>query len=260
MTALASSPTRADYRLSFVHLLRSEAIKVLTLRSTWWSLGITAALSIAVSLLIAAAASDFQGFAAVNVVLMPTQFTMLVAGILGAIVITGEYSTGMIRSTLTAQPRRGAVLLAKAVVVSLVMAATTVVTYAAAIILTAPMLSTGIDWSDPAQSTVPLLFGVLSMVVFTLLGLGLGFAIRAGAGAIAATVGVLFVLPIVVSLFTFGGPNWQWLVELGAYLPSSAASELTTPGAEIGADLMTLLAWAAGPLVLGWVALRFRDA
>lgn len=264
MTALAAAPTRAAHhaahRLSFAHLLRSEAIKVLTLRSTWWSLGITAALSIGVALMIAAAAADYDGFAAVNVVLMPTQFTMLVAGILGAIVVTGEYSTGMIRSTLTAQPRRGAVLLSKAVVVSLVMAATTVVTYAAAILLTAPLLTTGIDWSDPAQSTVPLLFGVLSMVVFTLLGLGFGFVIRAGAGAIATTVGVLFVLPIVVSLFTFGGPNWQWMVDLGAYLPASAASDLTTPGAEIGANLVTLLAWAAGPLLLGWVALRSRDA
>ena len=93
------------------------------------------------------------------------------------LVISGEYSTGMIRSTLTAQPRRGAVLLSKAVVVSLVMAATTVVTYAAAILLTAPLLTTGIDWSDPAQSTVPLLFGVLSMVVFTLL-VGLGRPVK----------------------------------------------------------------------------------
>ncbi|MDQ1084059.1 ABC transporter permease subunit [Microbacterium sp. SORGH_AS_0344] len=261
MTSLAPAPARTTaYRLSFVHLLRSEAIKVLTLRSTWWSLGLTAVLSLGVSLLIAAASTGFDGFPAANVVLMPTQFTMLVAGILGAIVITGEYSTGMIRSTLAAQPRRGAVLLAKAVVVSLVMAATTVVIYAAAILMTAPLLPAGIDWSDPAQSAVPLLYGVLSMVVFTLIGLGLGFIIRAGAGAIATTVGVLFVLPIVVSLFTFGGPDWQWLVDLGAYLPSSAASNLTTPGAEIGDSLLTLLAWGAAPLLLGWVALRSRDA
>ncbi len=264
MTALTAGPRRATHtpapRLGFGRLLHSEALKVLTLRSTWWSLGITAVLSIGVALLIANAAGDYDGFAAVNVVLMPTQFTMLVAGILGAIVITGEYSTGMIRSTLTAQPRRGTVLLAKAVVVSLVMAATTVVTYAAAILLTSPLLTAGIEWSDPTQTVVPLLFGVLSMVVVTLVGLGLGFLIRASAGAIAATVGVLFVLPIVVSLFTFGGPKWQWLVDLGAYLPSSAAADLTTPGAEVGTNLVTLLAWAVGPLVLGWLALRTRDA
>jgi ABC-2 type transport system permease protein len=264
MTALAPSPRRETHahphRLTFAHLLRSETIKILTLRSTWWSLGLTAALSIGVSLMIANASRDFEGFAAANVVLMPTQFTMLVAGILGAIVITGEYSTGMIRSTLTAEPRRGAVLLAKAIVVSLVMAVTTALTYIAAIAVTAPLLTTGIDWSDPSQSAVPLGFGVVSMAVFTLIGLGLGFLIRAGAGAIAATVGVLFVLPIVMSLFTFGGPNWQWIVDAGAYLPANAASTLTDPGADVGDSLITLGAWAVVPLLVGWVALRFRDA
>ena len=117
MTALAPA-TRADagaraaspYRLTFANLLRSEWIKITTLRSTWWSLGITAVLSIGISMMIASASAQFGGgFPAVSAILSPTQFTMLVAGILGAIVITGEYSTGMIRSTLTAEPRRGAV-------------------------------------------------------------------------------------------------------------------------------------------------------
>ncbi|MDQ1122002.1 ABC transporter permease subunit [Microbacterium trichothecenolyticum] len=266
MTAVAAAPRRAThapaFRLSFAHLLKSEFVKILTLHSTWWSLGVTAALSIGISLLIAAASRDFGGsFPAANVIVSPTQFTMLVAGILGAIVITGEYSTGMIRSTLTAEPRRGAVLLAKAVVVALVMAATTVVIYAVAIAVTAPLLTSGFDWSDPAQSLVPLVLGVVSMAAFTLIGLGFGFLIRSGAGAIAATVGVLFVLPIVFSLFSFGGPSWQWLVDGAKYLPVNAAALLTAPGGdELATGGITLAAWALAPLVLGWVALRARDA
>jgi len=266
MTAVAAAPRRTSHSpalsLSFAHLLKSEAIKILSLRSTWWSLGVTAALSIGISLLIAAASNDSAGaFPAVNVVLAPTQFTMLVAGILGAIVVTGEYSTGMIRSTLTAEPRRGAVLLAKALVVAVVMAITTVVTYLVAIVLTAPLLTVGLDWSRPAESLVPLVLGVVSMAAFTLIGLGFGFLLRSGAAAIAATVGVLFVLPIVFSMFSFAGPSWQWVVDAAAYLPVNAAAQLTTPaGDALVQGGITLAAWAIGPLLLGFVALRSRDA
>lgn len=269
MTALAPA-TRADaassavpeHRLGFLHLLRSEWIKITTLRSTWWSLGITAVLSIGISMMIASASSSFGGgFPAVSAVLSPTQFTMLVAGILGAIVITGEYSTGMIRSTLTAEPRRGAVVIAKAVVVGLLIAVTTVVTYAVALAATAPFLTEPIDWSDPAQSTVPLALGVLSMVVFTLIGLGFGFLLRNGAGAIAVTVGVLFVLPIVFSLFGMFGESWSWIVDLADYLPMNAAAAVTTPGAQdLAVPLITLAAWGLLPLAGGWAVLRGRDA
>ncbi|MCI9873043.1 ABC transporter permease, partial [Arthrobacter humicola] len=114
MTSLAAAPRRATHapahRLTFARLLRSETIKILTLRSTWWSLGITAVLSLGISFLLALAANDNGGgFAPATLLTAPIQFTMLVAGIFGAIVITGEYSTGMIRSTLTAEPRRGVV-------------------------------------------------------------------------------------------------------------------------------------------------------
>src|SRR5688500_55638 len=116
-------------------------------------------------MMIAAASSSFgPGYAAVSAILSPTQFAMLVAGGLVAIAIQGEDSIGMIRSTLTAEPRRGAVVLAKAVVVAVLMAVTSVVIYAIAIAATAPLLTEGIDWSEPSQSIVPLAFGVLSMV------------------------------------------------------------------------------------------------
>lgn len=267
MTAVAAAPatrtrTASPYRLTFGHLLRSEWIKITSVRSTWWSLGITAALSIGISMMIAGASSSFgPGFPAVSAILMPIQFTMLVAGILGAIVITGEYSTGMIRSTLTAEPRRGAVVAAKAVVIAALMAVVTVVTYVIAIVATAPLLAQGIDWSEPSLSIVPLAYGVLSMVAFTLIGLGFGFIVRNGAGAIASTVGVLFVLPIVVTMFTMAGEGWRWIVDLGRYLPMNAASTLTAPGAEdIVPALLALAGWTLIPLLIGWGVLRTRDA
>ena len=263
--AAAPRPARpaSPYRLSFGRVVRSEWIKLLTLRSTWWSLGVTVALSLAISLMMASASRDFGGgLTPVMAIVMPMQFTMLVAGILGAIAVTGEYSTGMIRSTFTAEPRRGAVLGAKAIVVAVVMALATALTYLVAILLTAPILGgAGIDWSDAAQSWVPLGAGVFAMAMFALIGLGFGFIIRNGAGAIAATVGVLFVLPIVTNMFVFAGESWQWLVDAGQYLPMSAAQMATTPaGDDALQGIITLAAWPAALLLAAWVALRTRDA
>lgn len=262
-STLAPARPASPYRLSFVRVVRSEWIKLLTLRSTWWSLAVTVALSLAISLMMAAAMQNADGMLdPVMTIVLPMQFTMLVAGILGAIAVTGEYSTGMIRSTFTAEPHRGAVLAAKSIVVAVVMALTTAVTYLAAIALTAPLLGAhGIDFSDAARSWVPLLGGVFAMAMFALIGVGFGFLIRNGAGAIAATVGVLFVLPIVVNMFVFAGEGWQWLVDLGQYLPMSAAQMATTPaGDDVVQGILTLAAWPAALLLIAWAALRTRDA
>lgn len=263
LSAPPAAPAATGYRLSAGRLVRSEFIKLLTLRSTWWSLGVTAALAIGISLLMAWASTDFGGdFNPVLAITAPMQFTMLVAGILGAMAITGEYSTGMIRSTFAAEPRRGAVLAAKAVVVAVLLAVTTVVTSAVALLASAPIFGDRtLDWGAPEQSIVPLALGVLAMATFALLGLGWGFIIRNGAGAIAATVGILFVLPIVLSLFALGGESWAWIVDLGQYLPAAAAQVVTSPAPEdFWPALITLLAWPAATLLGGWAVLRTRDA
>lgn len=250
-------------RLSFVRVLRSEILKLATLRSTWWTLGISVVLSVGIALLVAAASRDFGGdFPAVTAVTAPMQFTMLVAGIFGAIAITGEYSTGMIRSTLAAEPRRGAIVVAKAIAVAGFLLVTAVISTLVAVLATAPILGdAGLDWSDADASIVPLTWSVLAMAAFGLIGLGWGFIIRNGAGAIAATVGLLFVAPIILNLFSIGGEAWQWLVDLGQYLPMNAASALAGAGGiEDASPVIALLAWPLGTLVLGWVILRVRDA
>jgi ABC-2 type transport system permease protein len=269
MTALAPSPapvrgrTVPHARLSFARVVRSEYLKLFTVRSTWWSLAVTAALAIGIATLIAFASQEVVGdYNPVMAILAPMQFTSLVAGILGAIAITGEYSTGMIRSTLTAEPRRGAVLLAKAIVVATVIAALTVVTTAVSVLIVTPIAGAdAFAWGEFDQVLSPLLLSLLAMASFALLGLGWGFIIRNGAGAIATTVGILFVLPIVLSLFAIGGEAWQWAYDLTQYLPLNAAATITTPEADgFAAGLATVLAWPAGALVLGWIVLRGRDA
>ena len=263
LTRQASAPTRPSARLSFGRVVRSEFLKLFTLRSTWWSLGIAAALTVGLAALIAGASSSFgPGLSPVAAITLPIQFTMLVAGILGAMAITGEYSTGMIRSTLTAEPRRGRVLLAKAVVIATTLALLAAVTSAIAGLVIMPIL--GADayaWGDAKELWLPLLLSVLAMATFGLLGLGWGFVIRGGAGAIATTVGILFVLPIVLQLFMMFGESWQWVVDLGRWLPANATAALTDlDGEDFWPSLVAAVAWPVGTLLLGWTVLRNRDA
>lgn len=269
MTATAVAPAGAvatpdlsrfsNARVSFVRAVRSELIKLTSLRSTWWSLAVATVLSVGMSLLLAS--FPYDGMNPTFVIVAPMQFTMLVAAILGVIVVTGEYSTGMIRSTLTAVPRRGAVVASKALATAILMALASAAIFTLAVVASMPMLDTQIDWSSPEDSIVPLAFGVLSMVSVTVLGVGLGFMIRSGAGAIAAIVGLLFVLPIVLSIFTGFGDAWQWLVDASNYLPSYAAQILTTtPGDDLVPALLTILGWPIAGLIGAWVTLRARDA
>lgn len=274
MTAAAVAPAAArtapasPYRLTFARMLRSEWIKLVSLRSTWWSIGIVAVLTVGIAVLVATALSG-QGAGAqvgIQAVVLPIQFTMLLAGILGAISVTGEYSTGMIRSTLTADPVRGSVLAAKSLVVAAFLFLTSLLTFLAASAAVTPILADegGIAWGDPSQSILPILAASLSMSVFALLGVAAGFTLRAGAGAIAATIGVLFVLPLVFNMFGMAGPDWAWVVDLGQYLPMAAAQSAILPSDEWGLSepvaYLTLGGWVVAGMLAAWAVLRSRDA
>jgi ABC-2 type transport system permease protein len=261
------TPQRVDtgHRLTFIRAVRGEWIKLATLRSTWWSIGIAAVLTIGIAVLIAQAV-DVPGFDPIQAVVMPIQFTMLLAGILGAISVTGEYSTGMIRSTLTANPKRGSVLAAKAVVVGLFLFVSSLVIFAAAALAVSAIVAPrdqSIDWSDPSVSLLPIVVASLAMTVFALIGVAFGFILRSGAGAIAATVGLLFVVPIVTSFFAIAGESWRWVMDAANYLPVAAAQSAILPeGAALEGPVayLTLAAWVAAGMLSAWAVLRTRDA
>lgn len=266
-TVLTEPATRVatPYRLGFTRQLHSEWIKITTLRSTWWSVAITGVLTVGIAVLIALIV-DGPGADGIQAVVSPIQFTMLLAGILGAIAVTGEYSTGMIRSTLTASPRRGAALLAKAIVVGAFMFLVALVTFVAAALVVTPVLASSgvvLAWDDPARSIMPILTASLAMAVFALIGVSFGFTLRSGAGAIAGTVGLLFVLPIIGSFFTSAGA-WAWIADLSQYLPMSAAQAAILPQADWGLSgpvaLATLGGWVLAGLLASWATLRARDA
>ena len=274
MSAVAptASVRSGGYRLTLPRTLRSEGIKLATLRSTWWSIAITAVLTIGIAALIAFAMSSSAGPQAgaingITAVVMPIQFTALLAGILGAIAVTGEYSTGMIRSTLTADPRRGRVLVAKAVVLAAFLFLASLVMFVVAAVIVSAILGAhggGLEWGTPDKVILPLLSAALTMSVCALIGVSFGFLLRWGAGAIAATVGLLFVLPIMSNFFAFGGESWKWVLDAANYLPLSAAQSAILPSdtaaLSAGVAFLTLGAWVAAGLLGSWVVLRSRDA
>ncbi len=134
--------------LSFRGLLVSEWIKLTSLRSTVWCYGIVLVINLGLGLLLATslqrqgdstAALD-QGYW-IQSATIGIAFSQLVVSVLGALVITGEYGTGMIRSTLTAVPKRVPALVAKAVVFAVVTFVVSLVSIVGAALLAALVLS-----------------------------------------------------------------------------------------------------------------------
>jgi ABC-2 type transport system permease protein len=278
-TPPVKTPAAADphLHLSFVRLVRSEWIKFTTVRSTWWSIALVIVLSVGLSLLMAASFASFatdnaeagmpQGNAiAVQVIVFSTVLTQLLAVILGAITVTGEYSTGMIRSTLTAAPGRDGALLAKALVVGVTMFVTSVVVFAITAIVTGPILTTNaLDLSQPDTSLMPLLGAALYLSLVAMMGVGIGFVIRNGPGALAVGIGLIFVAPLLVSFFP-RVDNFAWIHDVASYLPSNAGQSLFLTGGMSGTALetipalITIVAWAVAALVGGIAVLKMRDA
>ncbi|MFI6325906.1 ABC transporter permease subunit [Nonomuraea sp. NPDC050556] len=188
----------------------------------------------------------------------------LCLGILGVLAMTSEYATGLIRVSLTAVPRRWPVLAAKGVLVSAcALVVGPVVVFGTAISSRAivdgryPLL--------PLADRVPLMVvSSLSVVVFALLGLGLGAVLRNAAAAIAVVVGVVYVIPMIV-----GNLPEPWSERLGSGMIGALPGEIT--GADLTnsvygsllppwAAVLVLVAYAAVPVLLGFVLLRRRDA
>lgn len=225
MTAIAAE-SGTDLGVTQVRAGISEWIKFRSLRSTWWSIGIALLISVGLGILFSALrGNDIQahgGFEPDQTALSLRGFYLaqLAVGVLGVLFISGEYSTGMIRATLSAAPKRVPVWVAKISVFAIAMFAITLVAAFVAFLGGQAALSgyqfrgqfipskngdisiigqgwhsLGVSISNPGS--VRAIFGAaLFMVGVGLLGLGCGFIIRNTGGAIAALFGLLLVLPL----------------------------------------------------------------
>lgn len=269
--------------LSFGGVVASEWIKFRTVRSTVWTLSITLALMVGLSLLVAlgvTSAMDSSHMSAADVgtngagiVTFGYLIAQMTVAVLGVLSITGEYSTGMIRSTLAAVPRRLPALWAKALVVSVSTAVVSVIGVGLAYLVTQPMLSShglAVDLGDSTTQRV-LLGCVLYLVAVTMLGFALGAVLRHSAASIATVLGVMLLLPVLVLLIG----NWvSWVRDLDPYLPTNAGQRIlststATSQSPAGTGPTPLEPWAGLGLLVGYVVailtlaavmLRRRDA
>lgn len=278
LTAPQQAPAAAPvlpssgYQLSLGRVIRSEAIKLVTLRSPWISAALTIAISLGITTLMAISLRNFLDQAPVSgggnamiaqAVTMPLAFTALLVTITGSMLITGEYSTGMIRSTLTAAPDRLRSLFAKAIVLVGYTVLVSVITSVLGVTLVSALFAgtdVALDFGDLSGAVLPYVYSAVYLVAAALLGLGFGYLLRSGAGAIAIAVGILFILPIVPQVLAMA-PGMEWVVEAARYLPSNAGNALVQgSGDEVWQGALILGGWVVAVLGLGAIALKTRDA
>src|SRR5215472_15708980 len=254
-------------RVTQARVLRSEWTKLRTQLSTFWALLATMILitgfGIGYSLLREArpphGAAAIASFDPAAVSLSGMQLAQIAAGVLGVLMITSEYATGLIRTTIAAVPRRLPVLWGKA---ALVIAATVAASLPAAFaaflagqsILARRHLSVPLSQPGVARAVIG---SALYLAVAGLLGLGLGALLRSTAAGIAALFGLLFAVPIAV-----GFQPGTWPADAGKFLPAPAGQAVTTAAPDPASSLPPwagfglFCAYAAA--VLGLAAIRMR--
>jgi len=250
--------------------LRAEWTKLRTDNGTAWILGALCLLTVAVG---AATAAVTRCGGGAGCAVDPTRVSLTgievgqaVVAVLAVLVISGEYSTGMIRVTLIATPRRWMVLAAKAAVLTGLVLAVAVVAVAGSL-AAGRLLLAGNGVIVAHAITGPVIRAaagsVLYLALIGLLTLGIATIVRDSAAATGAVLGLLYVPPA-IALFLGSDPAWQRWVE--RYTPVNAGlAILNTTGLRNlvispWAGLGVLAAWAAGALILGGLVLRFRDA
>ena len=252
--------------LTFGRVVNSEWIKFRTLRSSWIMLVAAAAAMIAIDVLIGYnIGKHFEGLApedsAPSGALQGLFAGQLVLGVLGVLFVTGEYSTGMIRSTLAAVPHRLPVLGAKAVVFGGIALLAMVPATIAGWIGAQGFLSHyghGSSFSDPTVLRVVLGTG-LYLALIGLLGSAIGWILRSTPGGISTLVGLLLVVPVLLEVL----PG-AWVKDVGKFLPGQAgASYYSSVHAENtltpGAGLLVLVLWVVGTMAVAAVLLKRRD-
>lgn len=283
MTTIASAAPRTAPRspahsLSFGGVLRSEWIKLRTLRSTVWSylfvVVIMVGLALALSLTIvgggegAPSAPGGDTAAQASLFVQSSTFgvflAQLVVAVLGVLVITGEYSTGMARSTFTAVPKRLPALAAKALVLFVVTYVVSLIAGIGAYFVSAAVYA-GNDVSasltDP-DVFMPILGASLYLAALAVFALAVGTMVRSSAGGIGIVLALILVIPTVLQLIPA-----EWAQDIHPYLLSMAGTNMFAPteitGAQsltTGQNLLVLFAWVAASGTAAATLLVKRDA
>jgi len=298
----------ATGRAGLAGTIRSEFTKLRSVRSTYWTILALIVVSVGIAAIAGAAiTSNLHGNPQNKAGLDSTQSVLggffelgqLVVAVLGALVITSEYSTGMIRTSLTAMPRRGNVFAAKLIVFTAVTLAVTVVTSFIAFFVGQALLSgsgvsaslfhsvtipananmspppggpgsgqppvvtfSGTDVISPGTVLTAIIGSALFVTSVAVIAFGLGTIIRHTAGAITSAIGLMFVIPIIIQLLP---DTWRW--DIMRFFPDEAGRVLSVTIGPTNPHLWSAwpefgvtLVWAAVFLVVGGYLFRKRDA
>jgi ABC-2 type transport system permease protein len=257
-------------RAGFADALRSEFTKIRSTRSTYWTLFALIVVCIGIGALASAGTASHPNgvsrasFDATQQSLAGLYVGQLVIAALGALTITSEYATGMIRTSLAVQPRRGVVFAAKGVVFAVVTLITGLVAsfgsfFVGQAILSPHHLSATLGQPNVLRAVIG---GALFLTACGMLAYGLGAILRHTAAAISAAIGLLFVLTVLVQFL----PS-SWQNSLDKWMPALAGSQVWATKVTEGAHqfpawggFAVLAGWTAVAIVVGLVLFRTRDA
>ncbi|EYR63378.1 ABC transporter permease [Actinotalea ferrariae CF5-4] len=278
-TASARPGRTTVHPVTFPRVVAAEWIKFRTVRSTVWTILVTVVAMVGINTLIAwgmsMAPAEAQGGPGTTsvVTLLSSGVTMaqLVVAVLGVLTVTTEYTTGMVRSSFAAVPRRLPTLAAKAIVLAAVTLVVSLVSMALSYVTTLPFhdaLGATLDLSD--GETLRMALGLpLYLVAVALLGLGFGALLRSSAGAIATVVGLLLVVENVFMLVPL-----RLFEVVSPFLPATAGARIMYDETMLTMiDTMSegavLTPWQGYGVMVAWVVvllgaaavlLRRRDA
>jgi len=251
----------------FRHVARTEWIKLRSLRSTWWTLGITVCGATAMAVVIGLNTRNPEGDLTNNVLagIIPG---LLLTGVLGVLMMTSEYTSGMIRATLAAVPRRNLVLAAKAAVFGIVALAAGEAAAFISFAAGGAALRHGIAapaLTQPGVLRAVLLAGV-SFSLVGLLGLGLGAIVRHTAAAIAVLVGAVYLAGQFIGAVARAAAGYMPVLIIGNSLTTTKPENCSPHTAlcphflSAWAGLGVLCLYAAVVLCAGAWLLARRDA
>ena len=265
LTSEPTSARRADpaLKVTQARVLVSEFTKFRTVRSTVWTLLVAVVLMIGLSALFAAVTAsqyhtfgpaDRASFNPVSVSLGGMMFAVVAFGVLGVLMISGEYSTGMIRSSLTAVPRRLPVLWGKlAVFAGVIFSVSLVASFISFFLGQALLNSHQLGVSIAAPGALRSIIGAaLYVTVAGMIGVALGALFRNTAAGIATFAGVFFVIPPLTGLLPASISD-----HLSQYLPSNAG-EAVWGGARGVTDALS--PWTGFALLCGYAVVLIAAA
>jgi ABC-2 type transport system permease protein len=250
--SLTALPANAG-KVTLGGALRSEFTKIKSVRSTYWTLLAMVVVSVGFGVLASYGATrnpQPASFDPTAQSLFGLYISQLIIAVLGVLVISSEYSTRMISTTLTALPRRGMLVAAKAIVFGAVALVSSLITCFASFFIGQAIMSSHHISTTLSQPHVlrAVIGGALFLTAVGLLGFGLGLLLRHTAAGISVAVALLFVLSILIHAL----PQ-SWQIHVDKWMPAVAGSVIWTVVPATG-PIPNFAPWTGFAVLCGWAA------